>query len=259
MTVVTQVAMFVVPAVLMARLFTRSVRRTLLIRRPTSWATLPAVVVLVVALCPVLAALRQSVTRLYPVDMEKMQGLTDLLSGGEFWQLLLLLAVVPAICEELVFRGFILSGLRHLGHKWRAIIVSAVFFGLVHMILQQQLLAALMGVVIGYVAVQSGSIFPCMLLHVLNNALVLSHGLLPEAVARWPWIGWFVMPGDGEAYIYRWPMVLLGGFVALYVLFWFSRLRYPKSAEEELQEAIDRTAREEDDKLLGVQDGNAAP
>ena len=38
------------------------------------------------------------------------------------------MAVVPAICEELAFRGFILSGLRHMGHKWRAIIVEQHVF-----------------------------------------------------------------------------------------------------------------------------------
>ena len=61
------------------------------------------------------------------------------------WQVLLLLAVVPAVCEELAFRGFILSGFRHLGHRWRAIVLSAIFFGLTHGILQQSLLACLVG------------------------------------------------------------------------------------------------------------------
>ena len=45
---------------------------------------------------------------------------------ADFWPLLLVIALVPAVCEELAFRGFILSGFRHLGHKWRAIVLSAL-------------------------------------------------------------------------------------------------------------------------------------
>ncbi len=255
----TQLGLFAATAVLAAWLFTGNPRQTLLLRRPTSWAAPVAAVALAMALHPLLSVLRVGVTRMYPVDLGKVERLAELFAGAPMWQLLLLIAVVPALCEELAFRGFILSGLRHLGHKWRAILYSAIFFGLVHMILQQQLMAVVMGVVIGYVAVQSGSILPCILLHLTNNSLVLVHALLPDAVARWPWIAWFVTPGDRGAYVYGWPTVLLGGFVAAYLLFWFSRLRYAKTAEEELQENIDRAAREEDDKLLGVQDVNAGP
>ena len=44
--------------------------------------------------------------------------------------------LLPALCEELAFRGLILSGFRHLGHKWRAIVYTALFFGLTHGVLQ---------------------------------------------------------------------------------------------------------------------------
>ena len=74
------------------------------------------------------------------------------------WQMILLLAVLPAVCEELAFRGFILSGFRHLGHKWRAIVYSALFFGLTHSVLQQSMVACVLGLVLGYLAVQSGSL-----------------------------------------------------------------------------------------------------
>ena len=83
-----------------------------------------------------------------------------------------LLAVLPALCEELAFRGFVLSGLRHLGSKWWAIGLSAVFFGMAHGIIQQSLSAAVLGMVIGYIAVQTGSLVPCMLFHVTYNALM---------------------------------------------------------------------------------------
>ena len=73
--------------------------------------------------------------QLYPISDERQAGAGEMQScssDADFWPLVLVIAVLPAICEELAFRGFILSGFRHLGHKWRAIVFSAVFFGLTH-------------------------------------------------------------------------------------------------------------------------------
>ena len=55
-----------------------------------------------------------------------LEKMTDLFRHADFWPLVLVIALVPAVCEELAFRGFILSGFRHLGHKRRAIVYSAL-------------------------------------------------------------------------------------------------------------------------------------
>ncbi len=75
----------------------------------------------------------------------RLRKIQKSLQGANFWMLLLLIAVVPAVCEELAFRGFILSGFRHLGSKRRAIVYSALLFGVAHGILQQSLIASLVG------------------------------------------------------------------------------------------------------------------
>ena len=105
------------------------------------------------------------------------------------WVPYVLLAVLPAVCEELAFRGFVLSGLRHLGSKRWAIGLAAVFFGMAHGIIQQSLSAAALGIVIGYIAVQTGSLIPCMLFHVTyNGAHVFGTALcrhLPSNTRAW--------------------------------------------------------------------------
>jgi sodium transport system permease protein len=200
-------------------------------------------------------------TRIYPVlEHEGLKRLGEILSEAQPWELLLVLALTPAICEELAFRGFVLSGLRHVGHKWRAIIYTAVFFGLAHLVVQQQVVAMLMGVVIGYVAVQTGSLLPCVLLHLASNTLVVLRSVygaailtfLDDGVARWPWLAELVERDAEAGYAFRWPVLLLSGLVALYVLLWFGKLRYEKTPEEQLQEEIDRTAREDEQELLGA-------
>ncbi len=95
-------------------------------------------------------------------------------SAPSIWHILALLALTPAICEELAFRGFILSGLRHMGSKWGAIVISSLLFGVTHGILQQSISATLVGMVIGYIVVQTGSLLPGIAFHLVYNSLGLS-------------------------------------------------------------------------------------
>ena len=116
---------------------------------------------LAVAVHPVVNWLQAAVQQLYPLGDEVKAALERSSHDhrrSPLWQLVLMVAIVPAICEELAFRGFILSGFRHMGHRWRAIVFSAVFFGMTHGVLQQSLIACFVGVVIGVLAVQTGSL-----------------------------------------------------------------------------------------------------
>ncbi|MFH1267961.1 MAG: CPBP family intramembrane glutamic endopeptidase, partial [Planctomycetota bacterium] len=135
-------------------------------------------------------------------------------------------------------------------HKWRAIFYSALFFGLTHAILQQQIVACLVGVVIGMIAVQTGSVFPGILFHLIHNTLQLlaaqaSEQITPRLIDRWPALGWLVSP-SGDGMLYRWPVVALSGLAAFAILVWFGRLSYPKSSEEERYEALLRASESDD-------------
>ena len=239
LALVTQLVVIATPALLMTVMLTRSPRKTLLLNRPP-WLAVPAALLLALLLHPVVAALQILVTRLYPVD----SGIVELLAGlfkGEhpLWQLLLVFAVAPAIAEELAFRGFILSGFRRSGHKWRAIVISSLFFGMTHGIFQQSLVAILLGVVIGYIAVQSGSILPAMLYHMLHNALRIS---LPQfasdALDRYPRLDWLVQNVSAEGISYHPGVVGVGAIGAAAILYWFHRQPYERTTEEILQDAI---------------------
>ena len=86
------------------------------------------------------------------------------------------MAVVPAIFEELCFRGFLFGALRtRLDGLW-TVIVSAVLFGVFHeMLFSGRLLpSTFLGLVLGWVRLRSGSVLPGMVLHALHNGLLLS-------------------------------------------------------------------------------------
>ena len=86
---------------------------------------------------------------------------------------LLVAAVGPGICEESLFRGAIQGVLERKG-KWFGVIVTAVLFGLVHMMLGLAIPTAVMGFFYGWVVIRTGSILPAMVAHFANNAAALS-------------------------------------------------------------------------------------
>ena len=93
---------------------------------------------------------------------------------------LLALAVIPAVCDELFFRGYLLTALRNGMSTRLAIVLSGVLFGLFHVIVMDSLFferfvpTCFLGVILGVVCYRTGSVFPGMLLHTLHNGLLLS-------------------------------------------------------------------------------------
>ena len=78
------------------------------------------------------------------------------------------IAIVPALCEEFLFRGCILSNLLPYG-KTTAILASAVLFSLMHGNVAQFFYTFIAGLVLGAVYVETGSIWPCTFIHLFNN------------------------------------------------------------------------------------------
>ncbi len=229
---VSALAVILTPTLLMTALCTYRPRQTLGLRCPSAGA-LAAAPLLAVLLHPLIRLLEGAVMEVYKVSepvAKSLGAVEQILVRAPCWQVLLLIAVVPAVCEELAFRGFILSGFRHLGHKWRAIVYTAIFFGLTHAILQQSIMACLVGVVIGYLAVQSNSIFPGMLFHAVNNSLAV-------IVGRWPLLGDLLARDAGHA-VRFWILTAIGTLAAALVLYGFHRMPWRQSEEEERREAI---------------------
>ncbi len=79
--------------------------------------------------------------------------------------------VLPAICEELIFRGIILTGLRKQMKDVFAILLSALMFAIMHGSLQQFIYPFIMGLVFGFIAVRTGSVISSMIIHGVSNIL----------------------------------------------------------------------------------------
>ena len=83
---------------------------------------------------------------------------------------LIIFAVLPALLEEMVFRGFVLQALRGMGDP-AAIVISAMLFGLMHANMLQLPFAFLLGLVMGWLVVKTGNIWVAVTIHFLNNGL----------------------------------------------------------------------------------------
>lgn len=243
MQFLTLAALVAGPALLMAMFLTRSPRAALRLRRP-SGKSLGMAFLVAVALHPPAMLVVQGISQLYPINEEVAQQAarmkTMIASAPSLWAVLGLLALTPAICEELAFRGFMLSGLRHMGSKWEAILISSLFFAVTHGILQQSISAMMLGLLLGYIAVQSGSLFPAIVFHFTYNSLGLLCSVgLPPLVRGHRWLEW-VFQLQGDSVMYRWPLVFAGAVLSLWLFNWFRRLPHDTTPEEQLNRAWSR-------------------
>lgn len=103
-------------------------------------------------------------------------ALTELLEKPNLLLLLanvFLIAVVAPIIEETLFRGLLFGGLKSYFGIWTAIVISAAIFSALHFELVGFVPRFALGVGLGYLYIKSGSIYPSIGLHSLNNLIAV--------------------------------------------------------------------------------------
>jgi sodium transport system permease protein len=182
---VTEYGFFLLPTLVIVAWFRFPWRTTLSLRRPPVRALFGSALIgvsgwtvaagVLVRLLPPPDSLTRALERMLLLDNRAVP----------LWIVWLVLAVTPAVCEEIYFRGFVLSGLRRLG-TGRALIVSALLFGLAHSSVYRLLPTAVLGLLFGYAVWRSGSIACGILAHALNNGISAS---IVSAPHYFGWLG----------------------------------------------------------------------
>jgi sodium transport system permease protein len=171
------------PAILFVRLGGYDVRRTLSLRAPAPRAVGGALL-LVVGAVPMAWLIGWLQTFFLPIPWETLRGLEELVTArtpGRLAWLLLLLAVTPALCEEIVFRGVLLGATRHLP-TWRVVVLNGVVFGAFHLSFEtviRFLPTAWLGIVIAWAVLRTRSIWTGALMHLLNNGTIVLLASVP--------------------------------------------------------------------------------
>ncbi|MEZ4264870.1 MAG: ABC transporter permease subunit/CPBP intramembrane protease [Myxococcota bacterium] len=183
---------------------------TFALRRPPVWALVTSFAIGSGLWLAALRVLHSLTGDWIPVPSPGMQALGEALAalGADpltAVPLFLGVAIAPAVCEEALFRGFVLQSLRRRLRNRHAILISAGLFALYHLQWAQMPTTFLIGLIQAALVIYSGSIWPAVILHALHNGLALSSQLyLPEDVLMGtPILAWLAVPAFGLALLYH--------------------------------------------------------
>lgn len=148
-----------------------------------------------------------------------------------------MLALTPAICEEVLFRGYVQRQAERSMGIWAGIAFSGIIFGLYHLRLTQALPLSLLGIYLAYITWRSGSLLPAILVHLANNSLAAVLGKMASTGAI-----------DVDLETFELPLsIFLPSVVVLAGILWLLHKSRPVSVTPDTEEARDGYATEGQD------------
>ena len=185
--IVNQIGLFIIPSFIFAFLVNRNISKYLRLNiKPLSFSMLAGFLMILFAV-PIVS---------YLAEINEMMNLPESLAGLENWMResedqamklttafldvgtvsglsvnLLMIAIIPALGEEFIFRGILLR----LFREWTknihlAVFISAFIFSAIHLQFYGFLPRMILGLILGYLFVWSGSIWVPVFVHFTNNA-----------------------------------------------------------------------------------------
>lgn len=109
--------------------------------------------------------------KVFPESTKNLNQSFEGILKQPFFLVILVTTIMPAIGEELFFRGFLLGSLQNKYRMALSILISSVIFGVFHMSIVKLIPTAMLGACFAYITCKSGSIYIGMFLHCLNNLL----------------------------------------------------------------------------------------
>ena len=161
---VTHTVVFIIPGIIYLIVSKRPIKETLRLNKLNK-KSLGIVILISFLIQPVMSFLSLISTFFFNNDIAEM---INEISSTNYFALLLLIAVLPAISEELTIRGIILSGYDKK-NKYIASIVTGLFFGIFHLNPQQFLYTFALGFILALVVRITNSIFASVIMHFIIN------------------------------------------------------------------------------------------
>ncbi len=120
---------------------------------------------------------------LFPDSLEIVNELNkSLLGENSLWTNLFVIAFLPAVCEEILFRGFIFGSLKRRDNNVCPMIITTFMFSIMHDYAVKFIPTILLGMVLVYTLYKTKSIFVPMLIHFINNATIVIADNNPDSI-----------------------------------------------------------------------------
>ena len=95
-------------------------------------------------------------------------AMNDIFTSIPMWIAYLIIAVMPAICEEALHRGFILTSMKPIKREWIIVLVMGLIFGLFHLDPYRFAATAILGMALTYIMLKTRNILMPALFHLIN-------------------------------------------------------------------------------------------
>jgi membrane protease YdiL (CAAX protease family) len=188
-TILMEWGLIFAPTLLYVRVRRKRTKKILRARIPSPGHLL-ASIVMCVGLVPLVAELAMLQDLVIPIPEDLLEAMKEAFTvkeGESLFLSFIAFSITPAICEEVLFRGFLLTGLLSRLDQRGAATLTGILFGLFHLNVYRFLPTAVIGIVLGFVVLRSGSLFTGIVFHALNNAIALA-AVNISWLARYPWL-----------------------------------------------------------------------
>jgi membrane protease YdiL (CAAX protease family) len=119
-------------------------------------------------------------TLISPTLADSSQAVPNMVNADPLWVSMVTIALIPAITEELPFRGAIMKA--YAQDPTRAVVISGLLFGMMHMQIERLHILFVLGMIIGWVVIRTGNVVYGMIMHAINNAVAVG---LSSQLASW--------------------------------------------------------------------------
>ncbi len=161
---------FIIPTIVYCKVKKESLHTSLSLHR-FSLSYVPFIIMGFVLLTLVIATEKLSIAHFFPADV--METPISLDGNVNPLGMILTYALFPAVCEELFLRGLLQNGISKIAGGFAGIIVSALAFALIHLDIRYFVVYLSSGLILAVCAHVTNSVFPCIIIHALNNIFSL--------------------------------------------------------------------------------------
>ncbi len=172
----TELLIILLPIFLILRISKSDIKKTLRLNQ-TNPLNFILIILLAFPILVLVGLLMQMINIIFPIPESYMELLKNLIQDQDItvWKSLFVIALLPGICEEIFFRGYIINVFRKQG-IWKSIIITAVLFGIFHLDPFRMVPVTLLGIWMGYLLFKTNSILIPIFAHFANNSLALIIG-----------------------------------------------------------------------------------